>query len=284
MSRTLQFKRYGTTQLEGIRGANGEIIIDNTTKTITVHDGVTYGGHRLATEAYADANGGGGGGTTLPPNAAGVLRNNGTGTLSWSVINTNTSNLVNGVHTVSLNTNGILIFPQGSSLGQIANANTFGFTTKLNSDFLIQTSNYNPSASPAINIASTWSFGANGIMTLPLGGDIYDSNGGSVLGGSLTVITPENYQVPGVTTLAFAGAGVSVDRIDDVTTVTIVGDGDNSYTPSDTDNWNEPAVNTIQAALDELAARVTALQNYEIDGGNAYTPPQGETIIDGNGA
>ena len=57
-----------------------------------------------------------------------------------------------------------------------------------------------------------------------------------------------------------------------------------SYTPDDTDNWNEPTVNTIQAALDELAARVTALQNYEIDGGNAYTPPQGETIIDGNGA
>ena len=102
--------------------------------------------------------------------------------------------------------------------------------------------------------------------------------------GGITVITPDDYEVQGVSTLAFAGAGVSVDRIDDVTTVTIVGDGDNSYTPSDTDNWNEPAVNTIQAALDELAARVTALQNYEIDGGNAYTPPQGETIIDGNGA
>jgi hypothetical protein len=57
-----------------------------------------------------------------------------------------------------------------------------------------------------------------------------------------------------------------------------------SYTPDDTNNWNEPAVNTVQAALDELAARVTALQNYEIDGGNAYTPPQGEFIIDGNGA
>jgi hypothetical protein len=68
------------------------------------------------------------------------------------------------------------------------------------------------------------------------------------------------------------------------TTAYTGGGGDNSYTPTDTDHWNEPAVNTVQAALDELAARVTALQNYEIDGGNAYTPPQGEFIIDGNGA
>jgi len=66
--------------------------------------------------------------------------------------------------------------------------------------------------------------------------------------------------------------------------LTLPTNGTISYTPDDTDNWNEPTVNTIQAALDELAARVTALQNYEIDGGNAYTPPEGETIIDGYGA
>lgn len=62
------------------------------------------------------------------------------------------------------------------------------------------------------------------------------------------------------------------------------GGGNNSYTPEDLDHWNEPTVNTVAAALDELAARVTALQNYEIDGGNAYTPPEGELLIDGNGA
>jgi hypothetical protein len=127
-----------------------------------------------------------------------------------------------------------------------------------------------------------WIFNGQGNLQLPAGGDIVDSSGNSVL-GSLTVITPEDFEVQGVSTLAFAGAGVSVDRIDDITTVTIAG-GDNSYTPEDTDNWNEPTINTVQAALDELAARVTALQNYEIDGGNAYTPPQGELLIDGNGA
>jgi hypothetical protein len=64
----------------------------------------------------------------------------------------------------------------------------------------------------------------------------------------------------------------------------VLGGGSTSYTPADTDNWNAPTVNTISAALDDLAARVTALQNFEIDGGNAYTPAVGELLIDGYGA
>jgi hypothetical protein len=60
--------------------------------------------------------------------------------------------------------------------------------------------------------------------------------------------------------------------------------GGGSYTPEDPDDWEDPAVNTIQAALDELAARMTAFENFEIDGGNAYTPAFGELLIDGNGA
>jgi len=119
----------------------------------------------------------------------------------------------------------------------------------------------------------------------------YDTTSGELTyadpaGGSsgITIITPEDYEVSGVTTLAFAGAGVAVDRIDDITTVIIEGGGTTSYTPDDTDNWEDPAVNTIAAALDELAARVTALQNFEIDGGNANTPALGELLIDGNGA
>ena len=57
-----------------------------------------------------------------------------------------------------------------------------------------------------------------------------------------------------------------------------------SYTPDDAGLWNDPTVNTVQAALDELAAKVAALQNFEIDGGNANTPAAGELLIDGNGA
>lgn len=64
MSRTLQFKRYGTLTLANTAGANGELIVDNTTKTLTVHDGTTLGGIRLASEVsvYAAAQ-------TVPQNA-----------------------------------------------------------------------------------------------------------------------------------------------------------------------------------------------------------------------
>jgi hypothetical protein len=52
MSRTLQFKRYANTAVANTTGASGELIIDTTNKTITVHDGTTAGGSRIATEIY----------------------------------------------------------------------------------------------------------------------------------------------------------------------------------------------------------------------------------------
>jgi hypothetical protein len=48
MAKTLQLRRYPTSTLTNITGANGEIIIDTTLKTITVHDGSTVGGITLA--------------------------------------------------------------------------------------------------------------------------------------------------------------------------------------------------------------------------------------------
>jgi len=54
MSRTLQFKRLANTHLGQVIGANGEIIVDYTNDTLTVHDGQTLGGSRLATEKYTN--------------------------------------------------------------------------------------------------------------------------------------------------------------------------------------------------------------------------------------
>jgi len=47
MSRTLQFRRLGTATLANTIGANGELIINTTNKTLTVHDGLTPGGFQL---------------------------------------------------------------------------------------------------------------------------------------------------------------------------------------------------------------------------------------------
>ena len=45
MSRTLQFRRYNSATIANTTGANGELIINSTNQTITVHDGVTPGGY-----------------------------------------------------------------------------------------------------------------------------------------------------------------------------------------------------------------------------------------------
>jgi hypothetical protein len=44
MSKTLQFRRYSTSNLAIITGASGELIVDTTLNQITVHDGSTAGG------------------------------------------------------------------------------------------------------------------------------------------------------------------------------------------------------------------------------------------------
>jgi hypothetical protein len=44
MSKTLQFRRYTTSNLASITGASGELIVDTTLNQLTVHDGATPGG------------------------------------------------------------------------------------------------------------------------------------------------------------------------------------------------------------------------------------------------
>ena len=53
MSRIIQFKRYGASTLANTVGANGEIIVNLTTKGITLHDGLTAGGFSIQTDNVA---------------------------------------------------------------------------------------------------------------------------------------------------------------------------------------------------------------------------------------
>jgi hypothetical protein len=109
---------------------------------------------------------------------------------------------------------------------------------------------------------------------------LYVSTGTIYIGGvPLTINTTSNTLVIGTSTNTTATGATNLATENFV--VNSAKDG--MYVPANLLDWSgSPTVNTIQSALDELAARVTALQNYEIDGGNAYTPPQGELLIDGN--
>ena len=55
MSKTLQFRRYDSSTVANTVGANGEFIIDTTDYNLTIHDGVTPGGHRLSTYAFTQS-------------------------------------------------------------------------------------------------------------------------------------------------------------------------------------------------------------------------------------
>jgi len=55
MSKTLQFRRYTTSNLASITGASGELIVDTTQNTITIHDGSTAGGWGAASNTYVNS-------------------------------------------------------------------------------------------------------------------------------------------------------------------------------------------------------------------------------------
>ncbi len=95
--------------------------------------------------------------------------------------------------------------------------------------------------------------GTTGQVLAKVDGDDYHTEWVDQTGGNgITVITPEDYEVQGVTTLAFAGSGVSVDRIDEVTTVTIPGSGADTgdITFDDSDIGSETSGNFINLDVD----------------------------------
>jgi len=54
MATTLLFRRGDTATSNAFTGGEGELFVDTQKDTIVVHDGVTAGGHPLATETYVD--------------------------------------------------------------------------------------------------------------------------------------------------------------------------------------------------------------------------------------
>ena len=55
MATRLQFRKFSTTSIATLVGANGELYVDTTKKTIVVQDGATTGGSTLATESWVSS-------------------------------------------------------------------------------------------------------------------------------------------------------------------------------------------------------------------------------------
>ena len=54
MAKQLQLRQGTTTEHNTFKGAVGEVTVDTTKDTLVVHDGVTVGGHPIASKANAD--------------------------------------------------------------------------------------------------------------------------------------------------------------------------------------------------------------------------------------
>jgi hypothetical protein len=170
MSRTLQFKRLANTHLGQVIGANGEIIVDYTNDTLTVHDGQTLGGSRLATERYTNT-------SIVLANAAFLQANSASGLARSAFDSAN----INYAFTQVLATNITLAYNQantGTVLAQAAftQANTSAQTVPQNA----QTVNYTIQLTDAgKHIYYTQS--TNTILYIPTTANVAFSNGSTIM-------------------------------------------------------------------------------------------------------
>lgn len=116
--------------------------------------------------------------------------------------------------------------------------------------------------STAITIAGVnWEFGTNGAFKLPAGGDIVDSNNVSLLGtGGVTVITPDDTELSGISTLVFTGAGVTASSAGNAVTLDITGGG-GSANIGDYTFTNSAANVPVNATLTLTAPNNTTLES-----------------------
>jgi hypothetical protein len=99
MATTLQLRRYNTATIASTTGADGEVLVDSTKKTLVVQDGSTAGGTPLATETFVTS---GLASLQTTVNAAlvnYVLNTNLTSTLTAYPTNTNLTSTLTGYPT-----------------------------------------------------------------------------------------------------------------------------------------------------------------------------------------
>ena len=172
MAQILQHRRNTTTGLQNERGSIGEIIIDTTKNTVVVMDGATNGGTPLAKESdiptdvsqLTDTEGLLGGGTANLEDIV-VSNNSGRTKLALSNKDFTIETTRTGTQDADINltaADDIFIEALGDDIELSAN-----------DEVRIYTNDYD----------KEWTFNSSGNIVLPVGGDILNSDGISVLAG-----------------------------------------------------------------------------------------------------
>jgi hypothetical protein len=166
MSTQLQLRRGSTAQTAVFTGALSEVTVDTDQNTLVVHDGVTPGGHYIATQNFANAafnavyslaSGAYGEANSAYSLASGAYGEaNSAYSLAQSAYNqantrSSSNNITNGVYSVQIYNNGLIILPGNNAiLDNVVNFSTttpsqvldsFNINQYLTAKYLIQATN-----------------------------------------------------------------------------------------------------------------------------------------------
>jgi hypothetical protein len=152
MSTQLQLRRGSTAQTAVFTGALSEVTVDTDQNTLVVHDGVTPGGHYIATQNFANA-----AFNAVYSLASGAYGEaNSAYSLAQSAYNqantrSSSNNITNGVYSVQIYNNGLIILPGNNAItDNVVNFSTttpsqvldsFNINQYLTAKYLIQATN-----------------------------------------------------------------------------------------------------------------------------------------------
>ena len=187
MATRLQLRKGTTAEHSTFTGANGEVTVDTTKKTLVLHDGVTVGGHPVAAKTNTDG-------------TISLIKKDGT-----SAGTINADGLFNNTLT-STNTNQALTAAQGKVLKDsldttITSSFGIGQTWQNMTESRALATTYTNSTSRAITICVTGYMSANGTLSGTVDGSVVQSFKGysSGLTSTITLIVPPNgtYSITG---------------------------------------------------------------------------------------
>ena len=126
MATQVQFRRGTTAEHSGFKGADGEVTVDTSLKTVVIHDAITNGGFPLLRQDGTNASLAGG---NVNQCALKFQGDSNTGLISPSA--DNISLVTGGVARLTIDSNGSVTIPGNVSINGTLSATTTNFSDQL---------------------------------------------------------------------------------------------------------------------------------------------------------
>ena len=179
MAIQIQLRQGTTTEHNTFKGAIGEVTVDTTKDTLVVHDGVTVGGHPVATRANADG-------------TISLIKKDGT---SAGVVNS--AGLFNNTLT-STNTNQALTAAQGKALKDTLDT-AFGIGQTSKSKTLVSGTTYTNTINKPITLSVSMNGSSGMAASITVNNFLlFSTTSSNLYSCGFTVGVGESYNVTGI--------------------------------------------------------------------------------------